>query len=70
VTIDLDLLLKIVFFFLNLSSRVFFRLFPKKVKMNTLVIIPDIVTKMVSQNPYPAANPSTGPAMNLNKQRK
>jgi hypothetical protein len=70
VTIDLDRLLKTGLFFLILNARKDLIRKPSIVNKRTLVIIPETLTRIISQKPYPAADPRTGPAINLKRQRK
>lgn len=51
VTMDLELLLKTLRFRLKRSAKVFLIFCPTKVNKNTLDIIPETVTSIVSQNP-------------------
>jgi hypothetical protein len=53
-----------------LSAKIFLNLIPMKLNTVTLDIMPATVTRIVSIILYPAAEASTGPAINLNQQRK
>ena len=53
-----------------LSAKNFLNRIPKTLNTVTLDIIPATVTKTVSNTLYPAAEAKTGPAINLNQQRK
>lgn len=69
-TIFLLLLEKIGFLVLNLIPVHSFSFAPTRVNRTTLVIMDAVVSRSIFQNGYPAAEPKTGPAINLNIERR